>query len=339
MGGHVTVCPECGEEHTLYHSCRDRHCPRCQYAQREAWLLSRREELLPATYFHVVFTVPSELNGIIFSHQEKAYVALFHAAWDTLNTFGQKQGIRLGLTSLLHTWGSTLVFHPHLHCIVPGGGKRLDNGKWKSLPQIKNGEKEPFLFPVKALGDMFRAKYMSELSAIEQIPKRIRAKCFSKPWVVYAKSPVSGAESTLEYLARYAYRVAIGDRRVQEITDDEVTFEYKDYKDSGKNKPMTLKGVEFVRRYAQHILPYRFVHIRHYGILAPGNRKVLAALQTELQATPVAQHRGRKRWRDIAASRGLVMGQCPSCKVGLLVIVSIIPHIRSPERNPSLYVE
>ena len=339
MGGHVTVCPECGVEHTLYHSCRDRHCPRCQYAQREAWLLSRKEELLPTTYFHVVFTVPSELNSIIFSHQEKAYAALFHAAWDTLNAFGEKQGIRLGLTSLLHTWGSALVFHPHLHCIVPGGGKRLDNDKWKSLPQTHKDGEEPFLFPVKALGDMFRAKYMSELSVIDDIPKHIRAKCFSKPWVVYAKSPVSGAESTLEYLARYAYRVAIGDKRILEVTDEDVTFEYKDYKDGGKNKPMTLKGVEFVRRYAQHILPYRFVHIRHYGILAPGNRKVLAALQTELQATPVALHRGRKRWKDIAASRGLVMGQCPSCKEGLLVIVSIIPHIRSPERNPSLYVE
>ncbi len=238
-----------------------------------------------------------------------------------------------------NTWGSALVFHPHLHCIVPGGGKRLDDGTWKTLPQIKNGESEPFLFPVKALGKVFRAKFMAELSAIDDIPEHIRAKCFSKPWVVYAKSPVSGAESTLEYLARYAYRVAISDRRILEVSDETVTFEYKDYKDGGKNKPMTLQGCEFVRRYAQHILPYRFVHIRHYGILAPGNRKVLATLQTELNAAPVPLHRGRRKWKDIAASRGLRMGQCPSCGEGILVIVRAIPHIRSPERKPLLYAE
>ena len=339
LGGHVTVCTECGEEHTLYHSCRDRHCPRCQYAQREAWLLARKEELLPQTYFHVVFTVPDVLNDIIFSHQEKAYAALFHAAWDTLDAFGQKAGVRLGMTALLHTWGSNLAFHPHLHCIVPGGGRNLSTGKWKALPQVKDGGKDPFLFPVKALGDMFRAKYMASLTAVEKIPDPVRAKCFSKPWVVYAKCPVSGAESTLEYLSRYAYRVAIGDGRIRAVGDDGVTFEYKDYRDDGKVKEMTLSGMEFVRRYAQHVLPYRFVHIRHYGILAPGNRSVLAALQVELGNPPVAiRHRARKRWKDIAAARGLVMGLCPHCGVGILIIVEVIPHIRSPERNPSLYV-
>lgn len=339
LGGHVTACPECGEEYTLYHSCRDRHCPRCQYAMREAWLLSRKEELLPQTYFHVVFTVPDALNPFIFGHQADAYSALFHAAWDTLNTFGEKAGVRLGMTALLHTWGSSLVFHPHLHCIVPGGGRRLDGNKWKTLPQVKDGDKEPFLFPVKALGTMFRAKYMAALSAVEKLPDAVRARCFSKPWVVYAKSPVSGAESTLEYLARYAYRVAIGDSRTLAVDDEGVTFEYKDYRDGGKIKEMTLDGVEFVRRYAQHVLPYRFVHIRHYGILAPGNRDLLSALQVELGNPPVAtSHRRRKRWKDIAAARGLVMGLCPHCGVGILVVVDVIPHIRSPERNPSLYV-
>lgn len=339
LGGRVTVCPECGEEHTLYHSCRDRHCPRCQHAQREAWLLSRKEELLPQTYFHVVFTVPDVLNKFILCHQSEAYAALFHAAWDTLNTFGEKAGVRLGMTALLHTWGSSLVFHPHLHCIVPGGGRRLDGDRWKTIPQVKDGEKEPFLFPVNALGKMFRAKYMAALSAMEALPEPMRAKCFSKPWVVYAKSPVSGAESTLEYLARYAYRVAIGDSRILSVTGEGVTFSYKDYRDGDKVKEMTLSGVEFVRRYAQHVLPYRFVHIRHYGILAPGNREVLAALQVELGNPPVAaRHRRRKRWKDIAASRGLVMGQCPHCGVGILIVVRALPHIRSPERNPSLYV-
>ena len=339
LGGHVTVCPECGEEHTLYHSCRDRHCPRCQYAQREAWLLSRKEELLPIVYFHAVFTVPDVLNPFIFSHQEEAYAALFHAARDTLDAFGRKAGVQLGMTALLHTWGGNLVFHPHLHCIVPGGGRALSTERWKALPQVKDGEKEPFLFPVKALGKMFRAKYVAALSAIEMIADPVRRECFSKPWVVYAKSPVSGPESTLEYLSRYAYRVAIGDRRILAIDDEGITFEYKDYRNGGEKKPMTLDGVEFVRRYAQHILPYRFVHIRHYGILAPGNRKALAALQVELGNPPVVvKNRARKRWKDIAAARGLIMGLCPHCGVGILVIADVIPHIRSPERNPSLYV-
>ena len=339
LGGHVAVCPECGQEHTLYHSCRDRHCPRCQYAQREAWLLARKEELLPQTYFHVVFTVPDVLNPFIFSHQREAYGALFRAAWDTLSAFGEKAGVQLGMTALLHTWGSNLVFHPHLHCIVPGGGRNLITGGWKMLPQVNDGEKEPFLFPVKALGKMFRAKYIAALSAVEKLPDSVRQKCFAKPWVVYAKSPVSGPESTLEYLSRYAYRVAIGDGRIHDVGEKTVTFEYKDYRDDGELKEMTLDGVEFVRRYAQHILPFRFVHIRHYGILAPGNRKALAALQVELGNPPVAtHHRRRKCWRDIAAARGLEMGLCQACGVGILVIISTIPHIRSPERNPSLYV-
>ena len=338
LGGHVMVCPECGQETVRYNSCRNRHCPRCQYAQREAWLLSRKEEILPVTYFHVVFTLPDALNGIVLGHQEEAYSALFRTAWDTLMAFAEKQGVQLGMTALLHTWGSALVFHPHLHCIVPGGGRRLNADRWKILPQVKDGGDEPFLFPVKALGKMFRAKYMAALSDIAGIPDDIRKACFSKPWVIYAKSPVSGPESTLEYLARYAYRVAIGDKRILSVDGGCVTFEYKDYRDGGKNKPMTLDGVEFVRRYAMHILPYRFVHIRHYGILAPGNRAVLAALQTLLDAAPVPLHRSHKRWKDIAAARGLIMGLCPHCGVGVLLVVKTLPHIRSPERNPSLYV-
>jgi len=338
LGGHVAVCPECGGEAVLYHSCRDRHCPRCQYAQREAWLLSRKEELLPVTYFHVVFTLPDALNGIIYGHQEDAYSALFRTAWDTLKAFAEKQGVRLGMTALLHTWGGALVFHPHLHCIVPGGGRRLNADRWKILPQVKDGGKEPFLFPVKALGVMFRAKYMAALSAVADIPDDIRTACFSKPWVVYAKSPVTGPESTLEYLSRYAYRVAIGDRRILAVDGEGVTFLYKDYRNGGMEKAMTLDGDEFVRRYAMHILPYRFVHIRHYGILAPGNRAALASLQAELGAAPVPLRRTRRRWRDIAAARGLVTGRCPHCGEGVLVIVGTLPHIRSPERNPSLYV-
>ena len=332
MGGRLMACPECGAVHRAWNSCRDRHCPNCQSAPREAWLLSRREELIPVTYFHVVFTLPDCLNGLIIKHQREAYDALFSTAWDTLKTFGENRGVRLGMTALLHTWGSNLSFHPHLHCIVPGGGSGTDGGHWKNLPQVKSDkDSEPFLFPVKALSTMFRAKWMADFSARVTVPKDIRMLCFGKPWVVYAKSPVCGVDKTLEYIARYAYRVAIGNSRIRDVGDDTVTFEYKDYRDGAGNKAMTLDGVEFVRRYAMHVLPERFVRIRHFGYLAPGNRELLGMLQKELGSVPVPRHRKRKSWRTICALKGNVMGICPECGAGILAAVKTLPKIRSPD--------
>jgi len=332
MGGRQMVCPECGSVHQMWNSCRDRHCPNCQSAPREAWLLSRREELLPVIYFHVVFTLPECLNRFILCHQREAYAALFSAAWLTIKTFGEKKGVRMGMTALLHTWGSSLVFHPHLHCIVPGGGARLDGGHWKNLPQVKDGkDSEPFLFPVKALSTMFRAKWMALFSAAVEIPKEVRKECFAKPWVIYAKAPVCGVDKTLEYIARYAYRVAISNNRILDVSDDAVTFTYKDYADGGKNKKMTLNGDEFVRRYTMHVLPERFVRIRHFGYLAPGNRETLGALQVELGNMPVPRHRKRKSWQTICTIKGLVMNICPECGAGILMLDRMLPKIRSPD--------
>lgn len=332
MGGRRMVCPECGVEHIAWNSCRDRHCPTCQSAPREAWLLSRKEELLPVTYFHVVFTIPECLNTLILKNKAVSYSTLFSAAWDTIRTFAKAHGVQIGMIALLHTWGSNLVFHPHLHCIVTGGGARLDNGLWKNLPRIKSDENGvPFLFPVKALSSMFRAKFICQLSNKLCINKEIRESCFKKPWVVYAKPPANGVEQVLEYLTRYAYRVAISNRRIKCVDNNSVVFDYKDYRDN-QTKTMILDGVEFIRRYAQHILPPHFVRIRHYGFLAPGNRDKLGNLQKQLGATPVLRHRKRKSWQQICLSRGLVIGQCKECKIGILILLELIPRIRSPEQ-------
>ena len=337
MGGREVACPECGHVHTVWNSCRDRHCPVCQGARREVWLEDRREELLPMHYMHVVFTLPEELNPWVLGHQRKGYAALFRAAWDTLAAFASRQGIQLGMTALLHTWGSQLAYHPHLHCIVPAGGRDVKTGRWKSLPWVKDGKgTQAFLFPVRALSAMFKAKYMAAFTSEMKLPEDERQKCFKQKWVVYAKEPSCGVEHTLEYIARYAYRVAISDRRIQNVTDGEVTFEWKDYRDGGTKKPMTLDGVEFLRRYAMHVLPRGFFRIRHYGFLAPSNRDRLAAMQLQLGTQPL-QRKGaeRRNWRTIAEARGIAIGLCQECKKARVVTIAVVPRVRSPDRMDS----
>ena len=332
MGGREVACPECGHMHTEWNSCRDRHCPLCQGARRELWLEDRRGELLPAHYMHVVFTLPESLNPWVLGNQRDGYAALFRAAWDTLDTFARKQGIQLGMTALLHTWGSQLAFHPHLHCIVPAGGRDLKTGRWKSLPWVKDGKGTPaFLFPVRALSAMFKCKYMAAFTSRVKMTEDARQECYAQKWVVYAKEPVCGVEHTLEYIARYAYRVAISNRRIKQVTGDAVTFEWKDYKDGGRNKPMTLDGVEFLRRYAMHVLPRGFFRIRHYGFLAPRNRDRLAEMQRQLGAQPVDRSTGRRTWTCLAEQRGIILGQCPECGMAHVVTVAYLPRARSPD--------
>ena len=335
MGGREAACPECGHVHTVWNSCRDRHCPVCQGGRREVWLEDRREELLPVHYMHVVFTLPDTLNPWVLGNQQKGYAALFRAAWDTLAAFAGRLGIQLGMTALLHTWGSALCYHPHLHCIVPAGGRDMNTGRWKNLPWVKDGKGTgAFLFPVRALSAMFRAKYMAAFTSEVRLPEDERQECFSQKWVVYAKEPSCGVEHTLEYIARYAYRVAISDRRIQDVTGDDVTFEWKDYRDGGTKKAMTLDGTEFLRRYAMHVLPRGFFRIRHYGFLAPSNRDRLAQMQQQLGAQPL-QRKGRNRrsWLALAQARGIVIGLCPECGIAVMVCVASIPRIRSPDKT------
>lgn len=278
LGGHIDGCTNCGNLRISYNSCRNRHCPKCQGNEREAWIQAREKELLPVAYFHVVFTLPIELNALCMQCPRIMYASLFDAVWDTINTFSNDKihlGATTGMISILHTWGQQLTLHPHLHCLIPAGGL-TKQGQWKHCKTKGN-----YLFPVKALSVVFRAKYIYHLrkrvaehnaSTDKQIvlQKNTIDACFKKQWVVYAKKPFSGVNSVVEYLGRYTHKVAISNHRIIAIdkVNDTITFNYKDYKANGIKKQLTLNSMEFVRRFSLHILPKAFVRIRHYGILS-----------------------------------------------------------------------
>ena len=315
LGGHIDVCDACGNITISYNSCRDRHCPKCQGHKREAWIAARQSELLPCTYFHVVFTLPSELNPLALYRPGLVYKSLFDAAWQTLNQFGNGEGLQLGMISMLHTWGQNLSLHPHLHCIVPGGGVDA-NGRWQKKKHHKN-----FLFPVKALSKVFRAKYVQCLRAGGVADQRLFDQLFNKGWVVYAKRPFGGPSQVIEYLGRYTHKVAISNHRIKEVTGQQVTFSYKDYNTGGASKLMQLTNQEFVRRFAQHILPFRFVRIRHYGILSSSwKRGRLQGLQASLNTKPRA-----------AAPLKTILRTCPCCKTGTLITIEIFGKRGPPQ--------
>jgi hypothetical protein len=271
LGGHVDACASCAAVRISYNSCRNRHCPKCQTTQRDKWILAREKDILPVKYFHVVFTLPSELNGLCMAHPKIMYDALFQAAWKTLSVFSQDSsqlGAQTGMFAILHTWGQNLSLHPHIHCVVPAGGFTND-GRWKDARS-----RGAFLFPVKAMSNVFRAKYMEcireQFRRLQQdaLPRTLRDALFSKAWVVYSKQPFGGPEQVMEYLGRYTHKIAISNHRLQNFSETHVTFSYKDYREEGKKKSMQLDTMEFVRRFAMHILPKRFVRIRHYGFLS-----------------------------------------------------------------------
>ncbi len=268
MGGHVDACDACGNISISYNSCRNRHCPKCQGHKREEWIQAREADLLPVPYFHVVFTLPSELNPLALHQPKAVYDSLFGAAWQTLETFGKQKGLQMGMIAILHTWGQNLSLHPHLHCIVPGGGVNA-KGNWQTLRA--DGK---FLFAVKAMSKVFRAKYVAELSKKLEIDKATREALFKKHWIVYAKRPFGSPKSVVEYLGRYTHKVAISNHRIEQVDSEGVDFTYKDYRQNALRKSMTLSHSEFVRRFAQHILPKRFVRIRHYGLLSSTWKRV-----------------------------------------------------------------
>ena len=306
LGGHIDTCDGCGNLSISYNSCRNRHCPQCQGHKREEWIQKREQDLLPCSYYHVVFTLPEELNGLAISQPQLIYKALFEAAWATLNQFGKTEGLQLGMIAILHTWGQNLSLHPHLHCIVPGGGLTMQ-GKWR-----KKVRTDKFLFPVKALSKVFRAKFVTSLRACGITDRDLMEKLFTKNWVVYAKRPFGGPKQVIEYLGRYTHKVAISNHRIKEVTDQQVRFEYKDYRKGGEKKEMTLANTEFVRRFSMHILPKRFVRIRHYGILSSSwKRGKLQALQSDLKI------------RVTAAKPKTLLRKCRSCKEGNLVTIAV----------------
>lgn len=295
LGGHIDGCTNCGKLRISYNSCRNRHCPKCQGNEREAWIKARENELLPVGYFHVVFTLPDVLNSLCMQYPAVMYASLFDAAWDTINTFAQDKkhlGATTGMISILHTWGQQLTLHPHLHCIIPAGGLTRD-GNWRDCKVRGN-----YLFPVKAISVVYRAKYMHHLrkriatfnlTSDKQIvlTKEMKDACFKHQWVVHAKKPFSGVNSVVEYLGRYTHKVAISNQRIISINVAEgtVTIRYKDYKSGGTIKQLTLDAMEFIRRFCLHILPSRFVRIRHYGILSStAKTKAIANIRKLLPA-------------------------------------------------------
>jgi len=278
FGGHWEKCERCGYVSKAYNSCLNRHCPKCQSFPKARWLEARKSELLPVPYFHVVFTLPHELNPVALCNKKLVYAILFQSASQTLKDFASTRGGKTGFLAILHTWDQMLGYHVHLHCVIPGGILSTDGASW--LPSD-----ETFLFPVKALSKVFRAKFIEALSqAFENgemiFPgkiaehdtregfNRLTAKLWGKKWVIYCKPPFAGPEKVLDYLGRYTHRVAISNHRIVDVRDGKVTFRYRDRKNNDRVRVMTLDACEFIRRFLLHVLPKGFMRIRHYGLFS-----------------------------------------------------------------------
>jgi hypothetical protein len=323
MGGHVDACSDCGAVRVSYNSCRNRHCPKCQGRKREQWIQAREAELLPVPYFHVVFTLPQELNPLAICQPKHVYDTLFEAAWQTLLTFAQDPshlGARPGMVAVLHTWGQTLALHPHLHCIVPGGGLGK-SGKWKGARG-----RGKYLFPVKAMSPVFRAKYVEKLKTrLPEVDKDLIRSLFAKQWVVYAKRPFATPENVVEYLGRYTHKVAISNHRIQQVDGRNVTFSYKDYRQGAQKLEMTLPGMEFIRRFSLHILPRGFVRIRHYGILSgTGKAAALPAIRDQLPHEP-------RREDSARVLEAYNPALCPCCGKEAMKTLQVMPKRGPPQ--------
>jgi predicted Zn-ribbon and HTH transcriptional regulator len=295
LGAHTDVCDSCGAIDISYNSCRNRHCPKCQTLSKERWIDNQKHNLLNVGYFHVVFTVPDALRPIIYQNQTALYTLLFQSVAETLQELASDQkylGAAIGFTSVLHTWGQNLSFHPHIHCIVPAGGLTKSRG-WVN-------SRKKFFIPVKVLSYKFRGKFLALLSSLkldffgEQCyladPYQFRNlidSCCRKDWVVYCKPPFKSASSVVEYLGRYTHRVAISNNRILSIDNGQVTFKWRDYRDINQWKIMTLSAFEFIRCFLLHVLPKGFMKIRHYGLLGNRNKTLKLTLCKQLTNTPI----------------------------------------------------
>jgi hypothetical protein len=341
LGGHVDRCDECNHERISYNSCRDRHCPKCQFLKKEKWLENRLNDFLPIGYFHVVFTIPDSLNSILLNNQKIMYDIFFRSVSETLKELAaDKKYIKalIGFITILHSWGQNVSYHPHVHCIVTGGGLSADHKKWLH-------SKVDFLFPVKVMGKLFRGKFLSYLKKEYQSGtiKNAGAKenfasllndLYSKNWVVYSKPPFKKAETVFEYLARYTHRIAISNHRIIKIENDKVYFHWRDYADSNKNKIMAIETHEFIRRFLLHVLPKRYVKIRHFGLFGNRNRSsLLKACRTALRVNQKNHDDTVEKWQEtLLRLTGFDMDRCPCCGSGSMVLVhEIAPaYCRSP---------
>ena len=347
LGGHVERCEDCAHTRIAYNSCRNRHCPKCQWTAAQNWLKAREAELLPVPYFHVVFTLPATIGAIAYQNKAKVYALLFTAAAETLTTIAadpKHLGANIGVTGVLHTWGSSLDHHPHVHCIVPGGGISPEGDRWVSC-------RPGFFLPVRVLSRLFRRLFLEGLEALHAagelqfftglaaLNDRNVFKAYLTPyrrseWVVYAKRPFAGPEQVLAYLARYTHRVAIANSRLIDVADEHVSFRWKDYRENGKHKSkvMRLTAAEFMRRFLLHVLPDGFHRIRHYGLFANGHRAdKIASCRKLLDVPPPVLTSAND------ADQGLATGtvdppQCPCCG-GRMTIIETFERGSSPRTH------
>jgi hypothetical protein len=346
LGYHAYRCTDsdCGAMQYQYHSCRNRHCPHCGNQKQEDWIEARTGELLPVKYYHMVFTLPHQLNSLVMGNRSALFNLLFEASSYTLQTFAKEQqylGAQIGFVSILHTWGQQLSFHPHIHAIVSGGGITRQ-GEWKEARKVKHG----ILFPVKAMREVYRAYFLQHLQkhitegavTLSEEQRRdwpqLRSELHQQEWIVYAKQPFGGPQQVVHYLGRYTHKVAIGNHRIKHIDEkSNVTFRYKDYADGSKNKQVTLSGPEFLRRFEQHILPKGFVKIRSYGYLGNFKRKGrVSGLLQSLHLPPHAPVVTVPVAVRLLERYGVDITLCPCCKKAKLELL-YVRHAKAAQKE------
>ena len=349
LGGHLRQCQACGHQQIAYNSCRNRHCPKCQAQKQALWLEAQCANLLEVPYYHIVFTLPQALSPLALQNKRVLYGLLFRAASETLSTIARDPkhlGAKIGFTAVLHTWGQTLLHHPHLHCVVPAGGLSDDEQRWIAA-------REHFFLPVRVLSRLFRGKYLAYLRQAYRDGRLVLAgqlKHLSEPrawrallepigkidWVVYAKAPFGSAEQVLKYLARYTHRVAISNRRLVSLEHGQLAFHYKDYRRGDRERVMCLEAVEFIRRFLLHVLPKGFVRIRHYGLLSNRSRKEKLRLCRRLLGSVVEPESDTEPARSTKAASSPDL--CPACQQGQLFTIGKWPPSRAgpePRMNAS----
>lgn len=354
LGGHVARCEKCSHIQIAYNSCRNRHCPKCQGAAAKEWLAEREAELLPVPYYHVVFTLPGQIADIAYHNKAVVYDILFRASAETTVTIAadpKRLGARIGITAVLHTWGSPMTHHPHVHMIVPGGGLSEDGSRWVSC-------RPNYFLPVRVLSRLFRRLFVAMLVAAHQagrlqffgahaaLADTAAFAAFLAPlrraeWVVDSRKPFGGPEAVLAYLSRYTHRVAISNRRLIAADETGVTFKYKDYRIEGpeRYKTMTLATGEFIRRFLMHVLPKGFHRIRHYGLFANGSRAENIARARELLAMPAPQKQPETTARLESDQPGVLPRPCPCCGGRMIVIETFAPGCQpkhQPAHHPSM---
>lgn len=349
LGGHVEACDQCGHRRIAFNSCRDRHCPRCQSLARAQWLEDRRAELLETQYFHVVFTLPEAIAAIAYQNKALVYGLLFRATAETLRTIAadpKHLGAEIGFFAVLHTWGQNLLHHPHLHCVVPGGGFSPDGTRWI-------GCKPGFFLPVRVLSRLFRRLFLQQLekafnasklqffSDLRALSERNAFRRYLAPlrkaeWVVFAKPPFAGPEQVLDYVGRYTHRVAISNNRLVDIEDGAVRFRWKDYRHGDRQKVMTVSADEFIRRFLLHVLPEGFHRIRYYGFLGNRYREQKLARCRDLLGMPAPEpspSQAPKDYRDrYEELTGHSLRQCPACHQGQMITIEIFDGVTGPPR-------